>query len=165
MYNLIVYGSLLNPKELLKHDIDLKNIECVKVKGFKRVFNQLPSWRETEGFKKAVLNIEKEQNCWFNAIVIKNLSKKYIEELDQREKGYDRISLKDDAVRNYKDESLKNCIIYKGKAGKQSDKIAPNPNYYKICLEGAKSHFKEFFADYMKTTYQNDLKGGVKLIR
>jgi len=158
MYNLVVYGSLLNPKELLKHGIGLESLECVKVEGFKRVFNQLPSWREVEGIKKAVLNIEKKQNCWFNAIVIKNLSKEYIKELDQREKGYDRVSLNKDTVKNYQGESLKNCIIYKGKKGKQSDKILPNPNYLEICLEGASSYFDEFLKDFLKTTYQNDLK-------
>jgi hypothetical protein len=59
---------------------------------------------------------------------------------------------------------LKNCIVYKGKTGKQSDKILPNPDYFDICKNGAKSHFEEFYKDYLATTYQNSLDGNIELI-
>ena len=96
MYNQIVYGSLLHVDELKKQNIDPSLVDLVKVKGFKRVFNQLPSWRKVDGIKKAVMNIEKDENSWFNALVIKNLDEKYIEDLDHRERGYDRTSLKEE---------------------------------------------------------------------
>lgn len=161
MYNLIVYGSLLHVEELKKHQIDLKRVEKVKVKGFKRVFNQLPSWRKVDGNKKAVMNVEFDKNSWFNALVIKDLDEEYIKDLDHRERGYDRVSLKDGDVVSYDGEVIKNCIVYKGKKDKQSSEILPNPDYFEICKNGALTHGKEFFEDYMKTTYKNTLDGNI----
>jgi hypothetical protein len=166
MYNQIVYGSLLHKDELKKQNIDPKRVDFVKVKGYKRVFNQEPSWRIVQGNEKAVMNIEEDENSWFNAIVIKDLDEKYIKELDHRERGYDRISLKKECVTLYDDNStLNNCIVYKGKKGKQNNTIFPNPSYFKICLEGAKSHFEQFFKDYMDTTYKNSKNGELELIK
>ena len=165
MYNQIVYGSLLHVDELIKQNIDSSKIEFVKVQGFKRVFNQEPSWRKVDGIKKAVMNIEEDEKSWFNAIVIKDLDEEYIKDLDHRERGYDRTTLKDGTVTLYKSgEILKNCIVYKGKQGKQSDEILPNPDYFEICKNGAKSHFDEFFQDYLTTTYKNSLDGDIELI-
>ena len=165
MYNQIVYGSLLHIDELKKQNINTTRVEFVKVKGFKRVFNQEPSWRKVTGIEKAVLNIESDEDAWFNAIVIKNLDEEYIKDLDHRERGYDRTTLKDGTVTLYNDGSiLKDCIVYKGKKGKQNDKILPNPEYFKICKDGAKSHFDEFFQDYLATTYKNTLNGDIELI-
>jgi len=161
--NLIVYGSLLNKNELKKHNISLDNIEYVKVYGFRRVFNQLPSWRKTEGNKKAVLNIEYNRDFWFNAILIKNLTKEYFKELDIREKGYNRVDIKSGNVVTYKGDIIKNAFVYVGKEGKQDNNILPNPSYYQICYNGAKEHFKEFFQDYLNTTYQNSQSGIVKI--
>ena len=165
MYNQIVYGSLLHVEELKKQNIDPSRVDLVKVKGYKRVFNQLPSWRKVDGIKKAVMNIEADENAWFNALVIKDLDEKYIQDLDHRERGYDRLALDDGSVTLYSDGSvLKNCIVYKGKVDKQSSEILPNPDYFIICKDGAKCHGKEFFEDYLKTTYQNTLNGDIKFI-
>ena len=165
MYNQIVYGSLLHIDELKKQNIDPSRVDLVKVKGFKRVFNQLPSWRKVDGNKKAVMNIEKDENSWFNALIIKDLDEEYLQELDHRERGYDRLALDEESVTLYSDNTIiKNCIVYKGKEDKQSSEILPNPDYFIICKDGAKCHGKEFFEDYLKTTYQNTLNGNIKLI-
>jgi len=165
MYNLIVYGSLLHIEELKKQNIDPSQVEFVKVKGFKRVFNQEPSWRKVDGIHKAVLNIEADKNAWFNAIAIKNLDEEYVKELDHRERGYDKTMLKDSSVTLYDNDTvLKDCIVYKGKEGKQNDKILPNIDYFEICKNGAKSHFDEFYQDYLATTYKNSLDGKIELI-
>jgi len=165
MYNLIVYGSLLHIDELKKQNVDLSQIDLVKVKGFKRVFNQLPSWRKVEGNKKSVLNIEADKNAWFNALVIKNLDQEYVDDLDHRERGYDRVSLEDGSVTLYSDGSVLNdCIVYKGKVDKQSDEILPIPEYFQICKSGAECHGELFYKDYLKTTYQNTLDGNLELI-
>lgn len=165
MYNQIVYGSLLNKEELKKHHIDISKIDFVKVQGFKRIFNQEPSWRKVDGNEKAIMNIEVDINFWFNAIVIKNLDEAYIKGLDHRERGYDRTLLKEGCVTLYSNGSiLENCIVYKGKVGKQNNNILPNPTYFNICKNGAKSHFNDFFEDYLATTYKNTLHGKIKLI-
>jgi cation transport regulator ChaC len=155
--NLIVYGSLLNPKELAKQNVDINNIEFVKVQGFRRIFNQEPSWRKVNSINRAVMNIQKDKNSWFNGIAIKGLTKEHIEDLDKRERGYNKVVIKDGDVVTYDNKVLKNCIVYVGKEGKQNSKILPNKEYFNICLEGAKAHFEEFYQDYIKTTNKNDL--------
>ncbi len=165
MYNQIVYGSLLHPLELKSHGISMNDVEFVKVKNFKRIFNQEPVRRRADIKHRAVLNIEKDESSWFNAILIKNISENSLKELDAREAGYDRINLEDGLVTYYKDGKIaKNCFVYIGKEGKQSDKILPNIEYAQICLDGAKSHFEQFYQDYLKTTYKNTTKNHKKLI-
>jgi hypothetical protein len=165
MYNQIVYGSLLHVDELKKQNIDPSRVDLVKVKGFKRVFNQLPSWRKVDGIKKAVMNIEKDENSWFNALVIKDIDEAYLQDLDHRERGYNRTALEDGSVTLYSDGSvIKNCIVYKGKEDKQSSEILPNPDYFIICKDGAECHGEEFFKDYLQSTYKNTLEGNIELI-
>jgi hypothetical protein len=160
----IVYGSLLHPDELKKQHIDIDRVEFVKVKGFRRVFNQEPSWRLVEANERAVMNIEPDPEGWFNALAIKGLSEEHIEELDHRERGYDRINLADGDVVTYGGKMLKECFVYKGKSGKQSDTIDPNPEYFEICLRGAQAHFDRFYRDYISTTYMNKIDQGQILI-
>ena len=156
-YNQIVYGSLLHPKELRSHGISMDMVEFVRVKGYKRIFNQEPSRRRADTINRAVLNIEKDDDSWFNAILIKNISENSLKELDIREIGYDRLNLRNGLVQYYKDGTIaQNCFVYIGKNGKQNSKILPNIDYFKLCLNGAKSHFDEFYVDYLNTTYQND---------
>jgi hypothetical protein len=155
MPNLIVYGSLLNKDELKKHNITDDMIDFVKVKGFKRIFNQEPSWRKVKSNYRAVMNVQVDKNFWFNAILLKNLDEKYFMQLDKREIGYDRTIIKDGNVTTYNGNIVNNCIIYKGKAGKQNNKILPNKDYLAICKNGARSHFSEFYDDYISTTYFN----------
>jgi len=166
MYNQIVYGSLLHPMELEKHCISTDRISFVKVKNFKRIFNQEPSWRKINGINRAVLNIQKDETSWFNAIIIKDISKENLLELDKRERGYDRLNLEDVLVVEYKNAKIvKNCFVYIGKTGKQNSEILPNIEYFNLCLEGANSYFDIFYQDYLKTTYLNDLTGNFELIR
>ena len=159
-YNQIVYGSLLHPEELKSHGISMDMVEFVKVKNYKRVFNQEPSRRRSDTINRAVLNIQRDDNCWFNALLIKNIPENSLKELDIREIGYDRLNLEDGLVRYYKDDKIaKNCFVYIGKVGKQNSNIFPNIEYFKLCLNGAKSHFDKFYLDYLNTTYQNSQTG------
>ncbi|WP_072681826.1 hypothetical protein [Arcobacter sp. LA11] len=159
MKNLIVYGSLINKKELLKEGILLKDVEFVKVYGFRRVFNQEPSYRFVDSINRAVLNVEEEEEFWFNALVIKNLSDQYFETLDKREKGYDRFFLDEKSVRTYDDTIILNCVLYKGKFQKKNSEILPNFDYLKICLDGIESFGKSYLDDFLKTTYKNSKEG------
>lgn len=163
MKNLIVYGSLINKEELRKENISIDNIEIVKIYGFRRIFNQEPSYRLVNSINRAVLNIEEEKESWFNAIVIKNLSLDYLNNLDIREKGYTRINLESNQVITYNNENILDCIVYKGREVKQNDEILPNFDYLNICLNGVNSFGKEFFDDFLKTTYKNS-KDGLILI-
>lgn len=153
MNTLVIYGSLLNKDELLKHGISLKNIELIKVIGYQRVFNQEPSYRLLDSKNRAVLNIVKAEGFWFNAVLLKDLDDDYFKELDRREKGYDRITID---VETYQNEMIKNCFVYIGKKEKENKSIFPNKEYLNLCLEGAKSFGKPFYDDYLSTTYKND---------
>ena len=163
MNNLIVYGSLINKGELIKEGIPLVDVEPVKVFGFRRVFNQEPSYRFVNSINRAVLNIEKDKYNWFNALVIKNLSKEYLDCLDKREKGYNQIELSKEQVVTYKEDFISNCIIYKGKPQKCNCEILPNFDYLKVCLSGVDTFGKEFLNDFLKSTYKNS-KDGLVLI-
>ena len=165
IYNQIVYGSLLHPKELEKHGISMDMVEFVKVKNYKRVFNQEPSRRRADTINRAVLNIVYDNSSWFNALLIKGISENSLKELDDREIGYDRVNLEDGSVTYYNNNKIaKNCFVYIGKDKKQSDDIFPNSEYFKLCLNGAKSHFEEFYQDYIKSTYQNTTDKKLELI-
>jgi len=160
MYNQIVYGSLLNPQELEKHDISMDRVKFVKVKNFKRVFNQEPSWRKVESNNRAVMNIQDDSSSWFNALLIVGITQKHVEELDHRERGYDRIDVPNGDVILYDSgKVVKDCFVYKGKIDKQNAQILPNLDYFEICKSGANSYFEDFFNDYMATTYKNGIEG------
>ena len=166
MYNQIVYGSLLHPKELERHCITMDRVSFVKVKNYKRIFNQEPSWRKSDSINRAVLNIQEDKTSWFNAIVIKNITEENLIELDKRERGYDRINLQNGLVRHYEDNKIiKNCFVYIGKIGKQNDSILPNTEYFNLCLEGAKYHFDTFYQDFLISTYKNNSNKNLELIK
>lgn len=159
MYNLVVYGSLINKEELKKENISFENVELVKVSGFQRVFNQEPSYRLVNSINRAVLSVEEKKDSWFNAIVIKNLSVEYLSNLDIREKGYHRVNIEDNQVIKYNGETIANCIIYKGRLEKLNNEILPNFDYLNICLKGVNSFGKEFLQDFLNTTYKNSNDG------
>ena len=162
--NLVVYGSLINKNELLKEGISLVDVECVRVQGFKRVFNQEPSYRFVDSINRAVLNVQESKELWFNAIVIKNLSEEYFKTLDEREKGYNRVSLKAEQVISYDKKNIPNCFIYIGKKEKESFEILPNEEYLNICLKGVKTFGEDFHKEFLDTTYKNS-KNGLILIK
>ncbi len=161
--NLIVYGSLINKKELEKENINLVDVEIIKVYGFKRVFNQEPSYRFKNSIDRAVLNVQKDKNSWFNAILIKNLSSNYFDTLDIREKGYNRNIVSSDYIETYCGKKLGDSFLYMGKEEKRNHEILPNLDYLDICLNGVKTFDKEFLNDFLKSTYKNS-KDGLTLI-
>ena len=152
MKNLIVYGSLMNEEELQNQGLWGHNCETVKVFGYRRIFNQEPSYRIIDSFKRAVLNVETRANEWFNALLIKDLDEAFFEALDVREIGYERFKVE---CKSYKGEFYKDCFMYVGKSEKRNSEILPNSEYLNICLEGAKTYDKPFYEDFIKTTYQN----------
>ena len=156
MNNLIVYGSLLHPDELLKHNITLSQVEYVKVQGFRRVFNQEPSYRLVDSINRAVLNIEACKTSWFNALLIKGLSQGYFKELDEREKGYNRLLVN---ATSYQGVLFQEVLIYMGKVHLKNSTILPNLAYLDLCKEGAKQHGEIFYNDFINTTYVNGSNG------
>lgn len=158
MVGIIIYGSLLNKKELLKHNIPILSSIPVKLLNYKRVFNQKPSWRKGDGKYKGVLNIIQSHNHHINAIAV-ILEDKEFKSLDQRERGYvkTKIDVKDIIPnKTYTVDHNIPYYTYTGKPDKQDNSLLPNKNYLDICLKGALDISEEFHNNFLDTTYLGD---------
>lgn len=159
MNSLIVYGSLLNKRELARQGFSLDDIFPVIADGFKRVFSQEPSWRVGVATERAVLNAVKSKDHWLNGILVSNLTEDLIMKLDEREKGYERVEIPPACLRKYKDSKKfsfnQKVYMYIGRPEKQNSTILPNSSYLNICLEGAKQWGQDFYEDFLNTTYVN----------
>jgi hypothetical protein len=94
MEALIVYGSLINESELIRGGFAVERTCPVIIQGFKRVFRQEPSWRRSDlGKERAVLNAVSSRQHWLNGLLISDLSDGFFADLDEREKGYERIEV------------------------------------------------------------------------
>ncbi len=156
MPKLVVYGSLMNESELQDQGLWGHDIEPIKVFGYRRVFNQEPSYRLVDSNARAVLSVQKKEDAWFNAILIKDLDEAYFEALDMREIGYERIKTD---VKTYKGEFYKECFVYIGRSEKRNNEIIPNEAYLDICSQGAQSYGEEFYQDFLQTTFKNSATG------
>jgi hypothetical protein len=154
---LIVYGSLINKSELIEDGFSLDSTCPVIVQGFKRVFSQEPSWRSDQGEERAVLNAVSSQQYWLNGLLISGLNDAFFTDLDEREKGYNRIGVAPSYLRKYDSSytypSPQNIYMYTGKMNKQSDSILPNTAYLHNCLKGAEQWGKDFYNDFLDSTF------------
>lgn len=162
MNALIVYGSLINESELIQYGFPLDGTYPVIVQGFKRVFSQEPSWRADQGENRAVLNVISSEHHWLNALLISGLNDSFLVDVDEREKGYDRIRVAPSSLRAYHPHHTaptpQNIYIHSGQTDKQSDSILPNPSYLDTCLEGAKRWGEDFYTDFLDSTFiSNDI--------
>ena len=158
---LIVYGSLINESELTRGGFPVDGASPVIVEGFKRVFRQEPSWRRSDqGVKRAVLNVVRSQQHWLNGLLISGLNDGFFTDLDEREKGYERIRMAPSSFRGYDPPSTapisRNIYIYTGVLDKQSDSILPNESYLRTCLEGAWQWGEDFYGDFLDSTFVKD---------
>lgn len=163
MPDLIVYGSLINKEELFDAFcyISEKDTTPIIVNGFKRVFNQESSWRECEENKLAVLNVVRSDDNWFNGLFVHLENESCFFPIDKREVGYKRVKLDPKSIGFVYGISTKledEIWIYTGKKQKLRYDISPIPSYLDICLKGAKMWGKEFYNDFLTTTFLSDEK-------
>lgn len=154
MIGLLVYGSLINIKELEKYSLSAKTYIPVRINGYKRIFNQEPSWRRNEGNHIGVLNLEYSGNSWINALYI-SLKDNELEMFDIREKGYNKNKIPLKNIEYYFDDEIpENTLLYTyiGKDEKINNTIMPNHEYLNICLNGAEFFGDEFYDDFLSTT-------------
>jgi len=157
---IVVYGSLLNPKEFKN-----KNHVLVIVKGWRRIFNKVASrsvWRKyIKENEKATLNVEKEKNSYFNGIVYE-VSDKEFSKLVEREQDYHI-----EKVDVYDFESSKKLfaafIFVSNEKNKDGEKILRNDikpirEYLEICRNGAYAWGERFGKEFDKTTFLADGK-------
>lgn len=110
----------------------------MKVSGFRRLFNQEASWRETDGAERRVLNVELDADAWFNAILLPDVDRETYAEFRERERGYRLV------------EALDLVLVATGE--KTATGIEPIPDYLELCLEGAAHWGEEFYDDFLATT-------------
>lgn len=158
---IIAYGSLINKNQLSKQSHLLSTVGPVWVKGYKRIFNQEPSWRQGLGKQRAVLNIEPSEQDYFNGILVEVKAEKDIRELDKRERGYVRTLIPESQLYSSMAHSTESThpshvdllYVYVGKPDKQNNNILPNKDYLEICLKGTKQWSDECYEQFLQTTY------------
>ena len=157
MSGLVVYGSLINKLEIERKNIKLEEVFPVSVKGFKRVFSQEPSWRRSSGNDRAVLTVVEDEYNSINAILILGLNNDALHLFDERERGYWRkkVNLKNVnyCPKTGNDIVINDVYIYVGKQEKYNENLMPNPDYLRICIDGAKMWSEEFYEEFLKTTF------------
>lgn len=166
MAAIIVYGSLLNREQLHQKPHLFASAYPVSVKGYRRVFNQEPSWREGDDKYRAVLNVMKSDQAVFNGLLVRLQDGSNFHQLDERERGYHRIAITQAQLTSFSSSSSENTsfvnksepiFIYVGKPEKQNDDLLPNKSYLELCLCGAKHWGEEFHEQFLQTTYVGGL--------
>ena len=118
MSYLLVYGSLIHPCEMQKKDYPISRPTPVWIDGYKRVFNQEPSWRPSTGMKRAVLSVTQEPGKRINAVIFHVDKQSNFSSLDDREKGYKRVEVQQNQVSCFLKKDIilfdKPIYIYKG---------------------------------------------------
>ena len=160
---IVAYGSLINPAQL-RASYPLTTAYPVVVSGYRRFFNQEPSWRKGETQRRAVLNAVPSDDGYFNALLINLQNGGNFCALDEREKGYSRtlvdpsrITLLDSTHPLNSSSSLahfsEQIYLYVGKPDKRNSDILPNEDYLDLCLRGARYWGKAFYQQFLQTTY------------
>ena len=158
---IVAYGSLINQEQLCARSYSLARAHPVVVNGYRRVFNQEPSWRKGAHEHRAVLNLmHSDQDC-FNGLLVALRDDSDFLALDERERGYSRtlvapsqLVCSADILRSvYSEFSNGQTYVYLGKPEKRNDDILPNKDYLNLCLCGAKYWGEAFYEQFLQTTY------------
>ena len=158
MLGIVVYGSLINLQETETQMPPSKQIIPIRLESFKRSFNQRPAWRESTSEHSAVLNVERSEQDWLNAVCY-CYSDFDFTALDARERGYSRTTIEPDQINCYlghKLPKIEKISIYLGKKEYKNNTILPNPDYLNTCLLGTQRWGDEFFHDFLDTTHINN---------
>lgn len=153
---ILAYGSLIHPEEFSQKNI-LRSVP-VKISGFKRVFNQQPTWRKGEGSRIAVLNVETSPVHSINAVCL-CFETEHFKDLYSRENGYTLEAVGSERIECYPGHELPieiDCYLFTGNPEMKRADTLPNSEYLKICLEGASVWGEEFYSAFVATTFLAD---------
>lgn len=163
----IGYGSLLHPDEVADEfgDLDPRTAPFV-LEGYRRVFNNRSKWRDPEGTRSAVLNVEPDPDRWCNVVLIVVRGGDRPGNYEDREGGYHFERVPADRLRPYRpaDRRLLDDVdrIEVPVGDRVEPDIEPIPEYVDTCLDGARYWDGEveargdgpsgFLADFIRTT-------------
>ena len=164
MFNLLVYGSLIERTELRKHGISSSQTSSVAVRGFRRSFNQEPIWRQGVGRARAVLGVEERSGASFNAILVTGLQERELESLDQRERGYERRTLDRSRLTGFLKSRLPELsgetFLYCSRPEQRNDSLLPHAVYFELCLRGAGQWGADFRRAFLASTFIGERTAG-----
>lgn len=158
MSTLIVYGSLMHRDALVRVGLDPANARPVVVRGYRRSFDQEPTWRLRETGDRAVLAVRESAEASFNAILVTGIVETAWEALDERERGYVRTEVPASMVTPFDPSSplertSASLSIYLGKPGRRNEELLPNPAYLRTCMEGAGQWGAAFREAFLQSTF------------
>lgn len=152
---ILVYGSLINKKELEGEGVDISSCIPVVLKGYTREFSQKSQRPIYIDSNNSVLTVLKDESCNLNGILVPNIKEKDLEVLDYREAGYNRVKLSLDELEfKYKEntQNIDEVYVYIGKDEFFDNTTIPIPIYLHICTTGARQWGEEFYEDFLDTT-------------
>lgn len=157
MHALLVYGSLMHPKELARHRLSENAAVPVRVRGYRRSFCQEPSWRVGSAGERGVLTVHPSEDAWFNGVMVCGLDTAVFESLDERERGYGRIHVPASRLALYPGAEdpprCRNLYLYTGRSEKYNASLLPNSAYLALCTEAASRWGTDFLDDFLSTTF------------
>lgn len=151
------YGSMLDKGDLRELFIDGERRSVpVKVDGFERIFNQEATWRDVDGNERAVLNVVRSDDSWFNGVLVPDLDRQELSKFRRRERGYRLVAVELDQIEPYSGPDRAridgNDLVLTTTGEKVQDDIAPIRSYARLCVEGAADWGDEFLSDFLATT-------------
>ena len=145
------YGSLLNRVSLSKTIPNIENIRTGTLLGFRRVFNLRAKRMISKCGPIAVLDIIEDKQSFVNGVYFE-LSEKGLEKMKEREILYDFIEV--DIIT--KNNSHINALTVQAKGRARTDykfDCDLQKKYLDICLLGAKSRGRDFYKDFLRTSF------------
>lgn len=149
-----VYGSLLHPDELREQFG--KNVETAEavLHGYKRHYGQLSDVRTDEsGNYGNVLTVTRKEGFSCNGILVSGLDSSLIEELRERESGYDLKKL-DSKKLEAKITGIDPDSALVSVGRRATDNWNPLTGYMKVCEKGARARGESFYKAFKKSTYR-----------
>ncbi|WP_457607949.1 gamma-glutamylcyclotransferase family protein [Nitratifractor sp.] len=153
MKALLVYGSLVHPDE---HRAISGLVDAVplRLRGYRRRFTQRPSWREGVGERIAVARVDPDPRGEINLLCLLFETIDF-RALDERERGYRRIEIDPSLLHPCRNEPLPDCerfFLYLGREELHAPELEPNPDYLRLCLEGARHWGEEFYRKFVESS-------------
>lgn len=147
------YGSLLHPEALADLFADWEaRTTPVTFDGFRRRFDQVATWRDTDAHHRAVLNVTRDPDAWCNAVYVTDLTREEYRTYRERERGYRLIEVRPEHITPYEGSLPDDDLVLLPIGERTASDIAPIPDYRERCLAGASHWGEEFAADFRATT-------------
>jgi len=147
------YGSLLHPEALADLFADWETRTTpVTLDGFRRRFDQVASWRDTDAQHRAVLNVTRDADAWCNAVYVTDLTRGEYQTYRDRERGYRLIEVRAEHIAPYDGTCPDDDLVLLPVGERTASDIVPVPDYRDRCLAGAAHWGEQFAADFRATT-------------